>query len=311
MNVLIEQSSNVSTYDNAVDGPVDYNEVPSVTQATHRKITRTTLAGGIQSALPKVSLSPDLMMTETVSPDNVLLVVKSETFTLHKNFFSAISPLFKTIMNSSFAKSSKNGIMKEIVDEKPGDIAIFIKCIQDKQNINSNNVALLMRLASKYVVPTLTIECSNYLKQLNLKEMSLTSVVNILKNCLKSVAIDEAFQSLILRIATEDYDKISNLKLTHISAKLYGSVMATHFNVMTMRSVESMNGHYFILEKNKLKYNKYICKPCNKIAEVIMCQGCKKEMCETHWRNNRCESNYGNLELAKIKANLVDMSKEF
>uniref|UniRef100_A0A0N5A330 BTB domain-containing protein n=1 Tax=Parastrongyloides trichosuri TaxID=131310 RepID=A0A0N5A330_PARTI len=242
--------------------------------------------------------------------DKIAFYVKDKTFVIDKEFIANVSPLFKIVINSSYTVNTKYGIKKDIVDEKPSDIEIFLKCLQEPKYISNENVALLMRLASKYVVPSLKENCSNFIKNINIQDMSLQVIVNMLRNCLKSMTFDRRFEKLILRIAIEDSHKIKNLKLTHINHKLYGSVMATHFNVLYMRAVENMNGHFFNLEKNKLKYNKYICKICNKIADVVFCVGCKKELCENHWRGKSCESNYGSIQLSKIKENLVDISKD-
>uniref|UniRef100_A0A0K0G4I9 BTB domain-containing protein n=1 Tax=Strongyloides venezuelensis TaxID=75913 RepID=A0A0K0G4I9_STRVS len=250
------------------------------------------------------------VISRNTSPNKVIICVKDKTFVLDKDFLANVSPLFKIIINSSCTIKSKCCIEKEIVDEKPSDIDIFIKCLEEPKNITYDNVALIMRLGTKYVIPSLKESCSNFIRNIDIKEMSLPVIVEFLKNCLKSMTFDRRFEKLILRIAMEDSIKIQGLKLTHIHHKLYGSVMATHFNVLYMKAVENMNGHFFNLEKNKIKYNKYICKGCNKIADVVFCVGCKKDLCENHWRGKRCENNYGSLELRKIKENLVDISKD-
>uniref|UniRef100_A0A0K0E9X0 BTB domain-containing protein n=1 Tax=Strongyloides stercoralis TaxID=6248 RepID=A0A0K0E9X0_STRER len=242
--------------------------------------------------------------------NKVIFYVKNRTFVLDKDFLINVSPLFKIIINSSNTINSKYGIKKDIVDEKPIDIDIFLKCLQDSKNISYDNVALIMRLSTKYVVPSLIENCSNFIKNIDIKNTSLPVIVDIIKNCLKSMPFDKRFEKLILRIAMEDSIKIQALKLTHINHKLYGSVMATHFNILYMKAVENMNGHFFNLEKNKLKYIKNICKNCNMITDIVFCVGCKKELCEKHWREKCCENNYGLMELYKIKENLVDISKD-
>uniref|UniRef100_A0AC34RT92 BTB domain-containing protein n=1 Tax=Panagrolaimus sp. JU765 TaxID=591449 RepID=A0AC34RT92_9BILA len=65
------------------------------------------------------------------------LLVKNEVFTIDSEKLRKLSPIFAVMC---FGRDFENGreLAREIVDEKSNDIAVFLKCLHNKENINGN-----------------------------------------------------------------------------------------------------------------------------------------------------------------------------
>uniref|UniRef100_A0AC35FRG6 Uncharacterized protein n=1 Tax=Panagrolaimus sp. PS1159 TaxID=55785 RepID=A0AC35FRG6_9BILA len=102
-------------------------------------------------------------------------------------------------------------------------------------------------------------------------------------------------------------------------------------NLTQVKEIETMNGHLFRVERNKISYRRNMCDKCKKITDATHCDGCRltlcKEhwssqgyathcdgcrltLCKEHWSSQGCTSDYGKRMLKELKSNVTHKAKQ-
>uniref|UniRef100_A0A914R3P1 Uncharacterized protein n=1 Tax=Panagrolaimus davidi TaxID=227884 RepID=A0A914R3P1_9BILA len=78
-------------------------------------------------------------------------------------------------------------------------------------------------------------------------------------------------------------------------------------NLTQVKEIETMNGHLFRVERNKISYRRNMCDKCKKITDATHCDGCRLTLCKEHWSSQGCTSDYGKRMLKELKSNVVEL----
>ncbi|VDM24760.1 unnamed protein product [Toxocara canis] len=235
------------------------------------------------------------------------LLVRDQTFLIDSASLSKVSPVFAVMM---FGKDFENGreLEREIVDEKSDDISLFLGCLDDAKSINEGNFATVLRLANKYQVLPLIDSCEQFiLIDRHFRRLKPDQLLTLLLAANDFHSKKEVIVKLILRLAAEDRTTLSRLKLSRLlPPQLYGAVIGANLNLSQVREIETMNAHLFKMEHNRTQYRRSACDMCKKITNAAYCEGCKRMLCEVHWKLNKCTSDYGARMLNELRTNMVD-----
>ncbi|VDK42598.1 unnamed protein product [Anisakis simplex] len=271
------------------------------------------------------------------------LLVKDQTFLIDSASLSKVSPIFAVML---FGKEFENGreLSREIVDEKSNDISIFLRCLDEPSCINGmlphflsvdtftflkrtffglwkilirlsnphipdGNFATVLRLANKYQVALLVDACEQFiLNKIDLQRLKPDQLLTLLLAANEFHLRKEVIVRLILRLAAEEKTTFNRLKLSRLlPSQLYGAIIGANLNLIQTREIEAMNSHLFKMERYRTQYKRSMCDMCKKITSTAYCEGCKQQLCEMHWKANKCTSDYGKRMLNELRVNTVDL----
>ncbi|KAL6736621.1 hypothetical protein Aduo_006948 [Ancylostoma duodenale] len=234
--------------------------------------------------------------------------VQDRTFLIDAESMRKISPVFSVMC---YGKDFEGGreLSREIVDEKCGDIDVFLRAVHDNSVIKASNFALILRLSHKYQVLPVIDACQDFIKRTNLYVLSPDDVLTLLMAAYEFHCKREVLVLLIRRLATEGNAVFARLKISRfLPAQIYGAVISASMNLAQLREYESMNGHYLKMERSKTRWRNSVCEQCKAICDqCATCDECKKSLCKRHVLELQCTSNYGKTLIAELKENIVEL----
>ncbi|ETN74552.1 hypothetical protein NECAME_12913 [Necator americanus] len=272
--------------------------------------------------------------------------VQDRTFLIDAESMRKISPVFSVMC---YGKDFEGGreLSREIVDEKCGDIDVFLRAVHDNSVINvlsckilASNFPLILRLSHKYQVLPVISACQDFIKRTNLYVLSADEILTLLMAAYDFHCEREVLVLLIRRLAIEGNGVFARLKISRfLPAQIYGAVISASMNLNQLRECESMNGHCLKMERSKIRWRNSVCEQCKAICDqCATCDECKKassfvsspivlketnsvglhqnrcakcrnmsSLCKRHVIEQQCTTNYGRTLVAELKEHIVEL----
>ncbi|CAJ0958726.1 unnamed protein product, partial [Mesorhabditis belari] len=257
--------------------------------------------------------SPSSSFSSTSSsPSNLVdrpfkIIVQTQTFLIDAENMRQLSPIFSIMcFGKDFDKMDE--YHREIVDEKSGDVGIFLDAIQDHSLIGVKNLPVILRLANKYQVDSVIDACEDFVRRQNLDILSTDEVLTIVIACHEFHSSKDVVVKLIRRLANEEKTTFNRLKLSRrLPAQIYGAVIGANLNLCQIREVGQMNGHWLRTVGSRARWYRAPCEFCKQITDCANCDTCRKTMCRDHVAENKCPDSYGTKMLKELKENIVEL----
>ncbi|CAJ0920454.1 unnamed protein product, partial [Mesorhabditis belari] len=283
--------------------------------------------------------SPSSSFSSTSSsPSNLVdrpfkIIVQTQTFLIDAENMRQLSPIFSIMcFGKDFDKMDE--YHREIVDEKSGDVGIFLDAIQDHSLIGElmrgklgiendqvnrkrienskksylKNLPVILRLANKYQVDSVIDACEDFVRRQNLDILSTDEVLTIVIACHEFHSSKDVVVKLIRRLANEEKTTFNRLKLSRrLPAQIYGAVIGANLNLCQIREVGQMNGHWLRTVGSRARWYRAPCEFCKQITDCANCDTCRKTMCRDHVAENKCPDSYGTKMLKELKENIVEL----
>lgn len=89
--------------------------------------------------------------------------------------------------------------------------------------------------------------------------------------------------------------------------QIYNAILSANVNLTQIRQIETMNGHVFRIHQSIAAYTQRgCCELCRRISDrTSKCGGCRKILCDTHWKSIKCTSDYGTRMLVELKSSCM------